>query len=212
MKNEETDNFFEKPFIKEYLFNLQMNEKISLKEFLFTKNVLILFVVYFLLLWYNSEVDNAQKYISIIFVLILLYLFKTNRILKREKYEVPQDNIKNKHSQFFFHGLYSKTVKKVLSQKHYLFILFLTYPQMGYSSFASDVNDSTQTQSQINQLHSEENMSMANGANTKHIYNLSQEKKFFVTKELGETIKNETDLIFNKIKINLEKSKNEIKK
>ena len=208
----ENDSFFEKPFIKEYLFNLQANEKVSMKEFIFTKKVIILFLVYLFLMWYNQDGNGYQKWISVFFALIFLYMFKNNRLLKREKYEVPHENIKNKHSQFIFHGIYSRTVKKVLSQKHYSIVFFLLIPVVGYSDFVSNINTSIQTQNEKNQIHKDENIIMGESSKIKHIMYLSQENKYFATKELDSAIKTETDLILNKIRINLEKSKNEIKK
>lgn len=210
---QEIDSFFEKPFIKEYLFNLQVNQKISISEFLFTKKVLLLVAFSAFLIWYNNGFPSSQRNIFIASVLLLLYMFKNNRILKKEKYLVSEKNTKNSNSELIIHAFHNKMVKNIL-KKNYIVIgvCLVTFSQDLKAEFVNDINKSTTTQSENNELYKKENKEMIERSKIKNVLYLNQEKKLFLTKELDNQIKIESDLHTNIIRTNLEKSKNEIKK
>lgn len=207
------DSFFEKPFVKEYLFNLQINQKISLVEFLFTRKVLMLFLSSIFLIWYNQDSPSIQRYIAIISALLLLYMFKNNRILKKEKYFITEDKAKKDNTELLFHSFYNKKVKKILKQNYILIgACLFAFNQNANAEFATNIDSSTTTQQENNELYKKENEEMVRQSKMKNIMYLSQEKKSFLTRELNNQIKIESDLQTNIIRTNLEKSKNEIKK
>ncbi len=212
--NNSSDKLFENPFLKEYLFNLQVNQKISMKEFIFTRKVFILIGITLFLLWYNQDSSNSIRYILIGFACIFFYMFKNNRTLKKEKYFIPKDNEQNANNELFLHFFFNKKIKNNLKTKHFsiIFLLSLCFADISNAQFITNINQSTNTQEKNNEIYEDENEEMVKRAKIKNILYLSQEKKNFLTNQINDQIKIESDLEINMVKTKIEKSKNEIRK
>ncbi|WP_152633049.1 hypothetical protein [Aliarcobacter butzleri] len=203
--------FFENPKLKEYLFNLQVSQKISLREFLFTKTTFKLSAIFGFLLWYNQYSSSAIKWLIIIYALLFLFFFKRNRITKKEKYFIPKDNETKTNNELFLYSIYGKKIKNILKQKFFIFLLAIYLPNVSYGTFVSNINQSTNTQNQNNEIDKNENEEMLKRAKLKNILYLSQEKKYFITQQINEQIKIDSDIEINIIRTKIEKVKHETK-
>lgn len=210
--NNKTDDIFKNVFIKEFLYNIQVNQRISIGEFFFTKNVFILVMIACFLFWYNQNNINAQKYIAIGTFLIFLYLFKNTRILKKEKYFVQKEDAKNQ--EMIFHIKLNKLVKNILKRNYinsfFIALIVISTQNNVYGALIDKVDNSTDTQSKNNDLYTEENQKMVERAKIKMMNYLVQEKKIFNINQVTDYIKIESDLRINNARIISEKAKNEI--
>lgn len=206
-------DIFQDVFIKEFLYNIQVNQKISIAEFLFTKKAFILFGVAGFLFWYNTGNINAQKYIAVGCILIFLYLFKNNRILKKEKYFISKDN-NEKKLEMVFHMKLNQIIKNILKENYIktLIVFCFFLPTFSYSSFSDSIEKSNNTQIENNDFYNGENQEFVDRAKLKMINYLIQEKKIFNFNQIIDYTKNESDILINKTKIINEKVKNEIQK
>lgn len=204
------DDVFKNPFIKEYLFNIQVNQQISMSEFLFTKKAFLLFFISAILLIINNGNAIYVKYISIGFFLLLIYLFKNSRILKKEKYFVKKDNDSGKGQEMFIHMFLNKIIKNALKKSYLIIALLFSFSNYGYCSFESNINDSTDTQKENNKMYMEENEKMVERSKLKMVNYMIQEKKISHLLQITEQTLTESNLEINKSKIAIEKAKNEI--
>lgn len=205
------DEVFQNPFVKEYLFNLQNNQKISINEFLFTKKVAILCTASSFLLWYNNDSTSSQKYIFVATIMIFLYMFRNNRILKKEKYKIKKDDNIKSETELIFHSQFNKIVKNILKKNYLIFFILFGFYNNSYAKFVTEIDTSISTQQNSNSLYSNENTEMINRAKIKTIMYLNEEKKYFTSNEINSHINIESDLYLNIIKTQIEKAKNEIK-